>query len=176
LPTWISWRARWIRLRSAGHLGVPAREGQARRHRLGVDAVRAPDHRRRRVLAGAPGERRLQVVDLGEDLIERARRLQRERRIEDVGRRHPEVEPACRLARELLDVGQKRDHVMPRRRLDREDPHRIELAGRGRVYGVRGPAGTVPAISIERHAASSISSHSSKRYLSSHSAASSGRL
>jgi hypothetical protein len=104
-------------LGGARDLGVPAREREPGGDRLGVDTVRAADHRRPRVLAGAPGERRFELADRIEDLLERAAGLDRERGVEHVGRRHPEVQPARGLAGELLDMGQERDHVVPRGRL-----------------------------------------------------------
>ena len=64
-----------MRLDARDDLGVPAREHQAGRDRLGVDAVRAADHRRLRVLARALGERRARGPSTpSEDLLERARR------------------------------------------------------------------------------------------------------
>jgi hypothetical protein len=125
-------------LRGARDLGVPAREGQPRGDRLGVDAVRAADHRRPGVLARALGERRLELADRVEDLVERAAGLQRQRGVEHVRRGHAEVEPAGRLAGELLDVGEERDDIVAGGRLDLEDARRIELAGRAGLHAVRG--------------------------------------
>ena len=53
LPTAIVSRARTRRARSRCDLGVPERQLDAERHRLGVHAVRAADHRRAAVLLGA---------------------------------------------------------------------------------------------------------------------------
>ena len=55
----------------APELGVEAREHQPGRDRLGVDAVRAADRRRRAVLLGAPAAGRAQQVDAGQDLVRR---------------------------------------------------------------------------------------------------------
>ena len=101
------------------------REHQAGGDRLGVDAVRAADHRRR---ARAPrrggGRPRAAGRCRPGSASARLDQLDRERGVEHVGRRHPEVQPARRLARELLDVGQERDHVVPRALLVLEDARR----------------------------------------------------
>ena len=138
LPTAIAWRARTSARSRAHDLGVPAREHQAGGDRLGVDAVRAADHRRRRVLARRVGEHAARSP------IDAARGSGRARApvwiASDVSSTSddvmPEVQPARRLARELLDVGQERDDVVARGRLDLEDARGIELAARRR----RGPA------------------------------------
>jgi hypothetical protein len=94
-----------------------------------------------RACSRALRQRGLELADGVEDLVERAAGLQRQRGVEHVGRRHPEVEPARRLARELLDVGEERDDVVARRRLDLEDARRIELAGRAGRDAIRSAGG-----------------------------------
>ena len=77
----------------------PAEQLQAERGRLGVDAVRAADHRRVAVLDRArldSGERRSSA---GRADRARVAQLQRERGVDHVGRRQAVVEPARRRAR-----------------------------------------------------------------------------
>ena len=82
--------------------------------------------------------------------------LDRQRRVQHVRRRHPQVQPARRLARQLLDVGQERDHVVARALLVLEDARRIQLARRLRAHGGRRPGrAPSPAFSISAQAASS---------------------
>ena len=67
----------------APHLHRPERELHAERRRLGVDAVRAPDHRRVAELARPRRDRRLELsAAAGRIAIERARHLQRERGVD----------------------------------------------------------------------------------------------
>src|SRR4051794_9481493 len=81
-------------LRVALGLEREARELDAERRRLGLHAVRAPDAHRLDVLAGALGERTDELLGAGDDDLARRADLQRERGVEDVGRRQAEVDPA----------------------------------------------------------------------------------
>ena len=53
-----------------------------------MDAVAAPDGRRQFVFEGAALERGKQPIDIGDQNIARARKLNRQRRIQHVGRGH----------------------------------------------------------------------------------------
>jgi len=72
-----------------------------------------------------------------EDLVGGGDELQRERRVEHVGRRHAEMQPARGLTGELLDVREERDDVVARALLVLEDARRIQLAGGLRLDGDR---------------------------------------
>ena len=65
----------------------------------------------------------------GQDLVAASTSVERQRRVEHVGRRHAQVQPARRLAGQLLDVGQERDHVVARALLVLQDARGIQLAG-----------------------------------------------
>jgi hypothetical protein len=67
------------------HFRIPERELHAEGHRLGVDAMRPPDHRRVAVLVGPPANSFEQRVDVDEDEVAGLTHLERERRIEHVG-------------------------------------------------------------------------------------------
>jgi hypothetical protein len=139
-------RAPTERRAARAQLRVPAREHQPGRDRLGVDAVRAAMAGVARVLLGALAAGRAQAVGAGEDLVARGHELQRERGVEDVGRRHAEVEPARRLAGQLLDVREEGDDVVARALLVLEDARRVELAQRPWPRTAAAvPAGTVLA-------------------------------
>ena len=67
LPTLIAMRARRSRSTSRSDLGVPQRQLQAERHRLGVDAVGAADHRRAPVFEGAHATASASAVEVRKD-------------------------------------------------------------------------------------------------------------
>jgi hypothetical protein len=85
-------------------------------------------------------------VDAGEDLVAAFDELDRQRRVQHVRRRHPQVQPARGLARQLLDVGQERDHVVARALLVLEDPRRVQLADGLRPHGGRRPGRDRPRL------------------------------
>jgi hypothetical protein len=66
-------------------LRVPQRQLQAERHRLGVNAVGAADHRRPTMLERALAHRRPERLDIAQDQRARLPHLQRLRRVDDVG-------------------------------------------------------------------------------------------
>ena len=111
---------------TALELRVPEGQLHAERHRLGVDAVRAPDHRRPPVFVSAPLDRRGELVDVLQDQIARLSHLQTERRIEDVGRGQAEVQPAGGRADLLGDRRRKRNHVVLGGLLDLLDAGDVE--------------------------------------------------
>ena len=85
-------------MREAGEL-------EAERGRLGVDAVRAADAQRVRVLARLLGERGGQLARARDDHLAGPPQLQRERRVEHVRGGQPEVDPAAGR------TGRRREHV-----------------------------------------------------------------
>ena len=109
-------------------LRVPERELQAERHRLGVDAVRPADHRRRtmldRPIANGLGQRR----EIAQNHVARLAHLQRLRRVDDVRRGHAEVKPARRRADLLGHGGGEGNHVVLGRLLDLFDARDVEGA------------------------------------------------
>ncbi len=133
----------------AVELERPARQLQAERRRLGVDAVRTPDRERVAVLLGARDDR-----------IERACRAPRgsdgrppgsgatSAVSSDVRRGQPVVEPAALLAELLRDGVDERGHVVVRALLDLAHAfgRRRLRTGAGRLGGVvREPADLRPA-------------------------------
>ena len=98
----------------APDLHRPERQLHAERGGLGVDAVRAPDHRRVAELARPRRDRRLQLLGRGKDAVERTRHLQCERGVDHVARREAVVHPRPRgLADALLhDVDERGDIVV----------------------------------------------------------------
>ena len=72
----------------------PDGELEAERRRLGVNAVRAADRQRQPVLLGALHDRVEGAVDPGQDELAGRADLERERRVDDVRRGQPVVEPA----------------------------------------------------------------------------------
>ena len=135
-------------------LGVPQRQLEAERHRLGVHAVRAADHRRPPMLLGARrGSPRSSAVDALQDQVARLAHLQRLRGVEDVGRGQAEVQPARRRADVLGDGGRERDDVVL------GGAARSLRCGRCRTPPARAEsraasAGTMPASAIASVAAS----------------------
>ena len=82
----------------------PARELPAERRRLGVDAVRAPDADRVAVLLGAANDGVERAVELDEQELAGVLNLERQRRVDDVGRGEAVVHPPP-LGPELLGDG-----------------------------------------------------------------------
>ena len=67
-------------------LRVPQRQLQPERHRLGMDAVRPPDHGRVPVLLGAGPNRPLEAAETAQDQVAGVPHLQRLRCVDDVRR------------------------------------------------------------------------------------------
>ena len=82
----------------AVELEGPDRELQAEGRRLGVDAVRAADRERQAVLVRPLHHRGEGPVDPIHDQLARSAKLERERRVDHVGRGEPVVEPAACLS------------------------------------------------------------------------------
>jgi hypothetical protein len=102
-------------------------EREAERDRLREDAVAAPHHRSLRACSRARARQRGQhPVAARHQQVGRVSQQDRERRVEDVARRHPAVQPPGFEADELLDVRQEGDDVMLGRPLDLVDAGRID--------------------------------------------------
>ena len=124
-------------LEVAADLRVPERQLQAERHRLGVDAVRAADHRRAPVLLGARSRTASASASRSvEDQVARLAHLQRLRRVDDVRRGQAEVQPARRRPDLLGHRRRERDHVVLGGLLDLVDARDVE---RARARGCRAP-------------------------------------
>ena len=100
LPTRVASSARASRVAAAVELERPAGELEPERRRLGVDAVRAADRERRR---GARSARATTAAKRAVEPVEHepagVLELERERRVDDVGRGQAVVEPAARRRR-----------------------------------------------------------------------------
>ena len=157
----------------AVHLHGPQRELHAERRRLRVDAVRPPDHRRVAELARAGGDRTFESCRRGEDHVERARHLQRERGVDDIARRQPVVDPSARRRADpfLHDVDERGDVVIGDLLAF---VHRGDVEA-GALAHVRAcSAGTTPSSAQASTASTSTSSHAAKRASSVNSSAISG--
>ena len=114
-------------LEVALQLGVPERQLQAERHRLGVHAVRASHHRRAAMLFGPRAHGVEQTFDVLDEQVGRLAHLNGLRGVDDVGRRQPEVQPARRRPDVLGNRGRKRDDVVLSGFFDGRDAGDVEL-------------------------------------------------
>ena len=143
----------------AAHLQRPQRELHAERRRLGVDAVRAPDHRRVAVLVRLRRDRRVELDRGLDEQVGGTRELQRERGVDDVARRQPVVHPgALGLADALLHHVDERGDVVLGDQLARLDRRDVE-AGRARAPRPAAAVGTTPSSAQASVARISTSSH-----------------
>ena len=110
------------------HLGVPEGQLQAKRHDLGVHAMRAADHRRVLVLFSAGLDRAAERRQVREDQVAGFDHLQRLRGIDDVGRGQAEVQPAGGGPDDFGHRGRKRNHVVLCRFFDLVDARDVERA------------------------------------------------
>ena len=142
----------------APELERPERELRAERRRLGVDAVRAPDHRRVAVLASTGDDRGVELVDRAEQQVGGAHERDRERGVDDVARREPVVDPgAVRRTDALLDDVDERGDVVVGDALARLDRRR-RRSRHDRGSRRRPPAGMTPSFAWASTARSSTSS------------------
>ena len=109
-------------------LREPERQLQAERHRLGMHAVRAADHRRPPMLVGALPDGLHQAVEPGQDQVAGVAHLQRLGGVDDVGGGEAEVEPPRRGADVLGHGGGEGDDVVLRDLFDFFDPLDVEPA------------------------------------------------
>src|SRR5262245_47962265 len=107
-------------------LGMPERYLQTKGHRLGMDAVRPADHRCAAMLVGPQAHGGAQPVEPLEDQIAGLTHLQRLRGVDDVRRRHAEVQPARRWTDVLLHRRREGDDVVLRLALDFLDARDVE--------------------------------------------------
>jgi hypothetical protein len=91
------------------------------RRRLRMHAVSAADRQREPVLHGAPGNRCERALDAIEDQLAGRADLERERRVDDVRRRQPVMEPAPGRPELTRDGVDERNHVVVRLPLDLRD-------------------------------------------------------
>jgi hypothetical protein len=119
----------------AADLGVPKRQLQAKRHRLGVDAVRPADHRRAAMLERAVVDRFGEGREIGEHEIAGFPHLQRLRRIDHVRGGHAEMEPPGGGTDVLGDGRRKGDDVVLRHLLDGLDAVDVERAALANIAG-----------------------------------------
>ena len=155
----------------ARRLHREARELDAERRGLGVDAVRAADADGVHVLARALAQRRDELARAGEDDLAGGAQLQAGRGVEDVARRQAEVDPAAGVAGGLAeDVDERRDVVVgrPLALVDGLDGER-RRADRVELLRRTGP-------SIASQAATSTRRHASMRASSVQRAPISGRV
>ena len=99
----------------------PAGELRPEGDRLRVDAVRPAGHHRAPVLLRAADDGLLRSVDTVEDERARLAYLERRRRVEDVGRGEPVVEPAAGVPERLGDRVHEGGEVVLRALLDLGD-------------------------------------------------------
>ena len=137
-------------------LGVPERQLHAERHRLGVHAVGAADHRRPPVLFGARPHRVEQLGEILDDQIAGLAHLQRLRGVEDVRGGQAEVQPPGGGPDVLGHRGGERDHVVLGDLLDFFDAGDVEPRPGPQLAAAA--AGMTPASAIASAAASSTSS------------------
>ncbi len=118
-------------------LHQPAEQLESEGRRLGVHAVRSADRRRVAVLLGPREQRGVDRVDVVEQDPSRVSELERQSRVDDVGRREPVVKPASVLTHLLGDGLGEREHVMVGAILDLADPGHVDAGplahGRDRV-------------------------------------------
>ena len=138
-------------------LGVPQRELQAERHRLGMDAMRSANHRRQPMFLGATrtaSRRPAMPLTIRSACLPH---LQRLRRVHHVGRRQAEMEPSRRRSHFLGDSRRERDDVVLGCLLDFLDPGDVERRLRSKLSRAAS-GGTRPASAMASAAASSTSS------------------
>ena len=119
----------------ATELVVPQRQLEAERHRLGVHAVRAADHRGAAMLVRPRLHRVAQRAEQRQDEVGRLDHLQCLRRVDDVGRGEPEVQPARRWADVFGHRRGEGDHVVLRRLLDLFDAVDVERGPLAQLTG-----------------------------------------
>src|SRR6185503_21045027 len=82
----------------SSELAVPQRQFETEGHRLGMDSVGTTDHRRASMLERPRVYGLHQPIEVGQKQIARLPHLERLRRVDDVGRRETEMQPARRWA------------------------------------------------------------------------------
>ena len=112
----------------AVHFGIEAREGEAHRRRLGMDAVRAAHADSVFVLIGAGFQRRQNLVEIGQQDVCRAHELHVQAGVEHVRRGHALMDEAGLFRTDMLgQMRQEGDHVMLGHGLDLVDARHVEF-------------------------------------------------
>ena len=140
----------------------PAGELEPERGRLGVDGVGPAHHQRVRLAPGAGDQRRQEAVAVAEEELAGVAELERERRVDDVAARQPEVEVAALRPDGLGDLADEGDDVVVGRLLDLGDPLGIDARPAPRSPRAPRP-GTTPRAAWARLTASSTRSICSNR-------------
>ena len=120
-------------------LGVPQRQLDAERHRLGMDAVGAANHRGAAVLLGARPYRVERAGQILDDQVAGFTHLQRLRGVDHVGGGEAEVQPARRRPDLFGDRGGEGDDVVLGDLLDRFDARHVEPGARAQLARPRPP-------------------------------------
>ena len=132
----------------AVELEGPARELQAERRRLGVDAVGAAHHQRGAVLAGAGDDRRHGRVEVRQEPLARRAQLEGQGGVDDIAAGQAQVQVAARRADRLGDLADEGDDVVIGGALDLGDAGHVDARrGLERGEGVAGdeaPSGLRP--------------------------------
>ena len=113
-------------LAGAGKFRIGIGKLEPERHRLGVDAVGAPDGRGHLVLEGTLFQRRQNLVDISDQQVRGAGELHVEAGVEHVGRGHALVDEACLGADDFGQMSQEGDDVVLGLALDLVDPRHVE--------------------------------------------------
>ena len=113
-------------LEVSARLGMPEGRLEPEGGRLGVDAVGAADHQRLLVGEGEPAERLAEALEAVEQQVGGALELERERGVDDVRRRQPQVDEPGVRADGLLELGEKGDDVVARGGLELVDPPGVD--------------------------------------------------
>ncbi len=119
----------------AGEFGVVPGKLEAKRRRLGMDAVAAADGERVFVLESAPLQRRRQRIEIGEQQVGRLLQLHRQAGVEHVARGHTLVQKPGLGTDVLGEVGQQGDGFVVDLALDLADA--LDLEGAALAHGAR---------------------------------------
>ena len=143
--------------------GKPQRQLQSERHRLGMNAVSPPDHRRLPVLERASRDRFRQRFEILQNQVAGLAHLQRLRRVDHVGGRQPEVQPTRRRSDGLGHRGREGDDVVLRGLARSRRSRAISNRARSRIVARRIRAERSRRRPSPPAAAVSTSSHVSNR-------------
>jgi hypothetical protein len=109
------------------------RQLEAERHRLGMDAMRAADHRRPPMFEGAIADGLRQRFEILQDHVARFAHLEGQRRVDYIRRCQPEMQPAGGRSDFFRHGRRECDDVVLRGLFDRLDPRDVETAALANV-------------------------------------------